>query len=106
MRSLASIDTAKLLATTTPEDRATECKAIVDQLSAADLLKMADTFAKLKGVIADLIEDTARIVLDGDGLGDDGDARDAPRQFGGFTRVLDETWLRDDPDGAVSMKMY
>ena len=57
-------------------------------------------------MIADLIEDTARIVLDGDGLGDDGDARDAPRQFGGFTRVLDETWLRDDPDGAVSMKMY
>ena len=52
-------------------------------------------------MIADLIEDTARIVLDGDGLGDDGDARDAPRQFGGLTRVLFERrGSRYDPDGA------
>ena len=51
--TMATIDTTKLLATSTPEDRATECKAIMDKLSEADLVKIDATLAALKAVIAD-----------------------------------------------------
>jgi len=50
---MATIDTTKLLATSTPEDRAAECKAIMDKLSEADLVKIDATLASLKAVIAD-----------------------------------------------------
>ena len=51
--TMATIDTTKLLATSTPEDRAAECKAIMDKLSEADLVKIDATLASLKAVIAD-----------------------------------------------------
>jgi len=50
---MATIDTTKLLATSTPEDRAAECMAIMDKLSEADLVKIDATLASLKAVIAD-----------------------------------------------------
>ena len=56
------------------------------------------TGSRLKGVISHLIEDTARIVFDGDD-------RNEGEQFGGFTRVLNEAWLSEG-GAAVSMTMY
>jgi len=50
---MPKMDAAKVLATTTPEDRAAECKKIVDALKPADLTSLGEDLIALKAVIAD-----------------------------------------------------